>query len=138
MTSVRRGELVAVVSTNSNSNSEEQEYWTTNYIIEELKYELGIFTDYIKNEDGEFVEGRKYYDLAKYLQYRISVYRPVPFFRISLSDLSEKLKQELSSLHRETLVYVLKEAVARIFEDIDARQYHTNSISSLLEVQLID
>ena len=131
----RRGGLVAGVSTNS--KSEKQECWTTNYIIEELKYELGIFTDYIKNEEtGEFVEGRKYYDLAKYLQYRISVYRPVPSFRISLSDLSEKLKQELSSLHRETLVYVLKQAVARIFEDIDARQFH-NSVSSVLEVQLI-
>jgi hypothetical protein len=70
--------------------------WTTNYAIEHLKHELATFTHRIKNEEtGESVEGRKYYDQARYLQYRIGVYRPVPFFEISLSDLSKRMVMEL-------------------------------------------
>ena len=129
--------ISSISATVTNDSYNHFQYWTTNYIIEDLKYELCKFIDYIKDEEmGEFVEGRRYCDLARYLLYHISVYRPVPIFRISLSDLNEKLKQELEILDRSTLVYVLKQAVGRIFEDIDARYYHT-SISSILEVQLI-
>jgi hypothetical protein len=116
-----------VVDTNSYKNSNQAlEGWTTDYAMRKLKLELATF-----EVDGS----RKYYEQAKYLQYRIAVYKPVPIFTVYLSDLSQRMVDELRSLDPKTLEYVLKQAVGRLFEDLNAEYYH-NSVSSMLRVRL--
>ena len=68
---------------------------------------------------------------------KIGILRPVPEFLISLSDLSPKLVKELAALDKKTREFVLKQAVGRIFEDINAKLYH-NSISRVLNVRLVE
>jgi hypothetical protein len=101
----------------------DQREWTTNRAIQNLKYELATFTD-------------KDYEQAQYLIYRIPVHRPTPHFKVYISDLSERMKEELGSYNRKSLTFVLKQAIGRIFEDIHAEYYH-DSVSSLLEVDLL-
>ena len=48
---------------------------------------------------------------------------------------SARLLKELHDLDRETLQYVLLQAVGRIFEDVNSKLYH-NSISKVLKVRL--
>ncbi|PWU80853.1 MAG: hypothetical protein DLM72_09955 [Candidatus Nitrosopolaris wilkensis] len=110
------------------------DFWTPNYTTENLKQRLGTVVYQLKNDEGQTVEGRKYYDLARYLKHRIPVYRPTPEFIINLSDLTEKLVKELHELDGDTRDFVLTQAVGRIFEDIHA-PYHC-SISRLLRVRL--
>lgn len=118
--------------------SQSTEEWTTNKVIEEFTYELATCEDYLINEYGEYVSGRPYYDQAKYLHNRIPLYRPVPTFKVRLNHLSDRLKHELDgySNDRESLTYVLKQSVGRIFENVNSRQYH-ESVASLLEVEFI-
>lgn len=116
--------------------STEKEEWTTNYTIESLAYELATSIDYLVNEYGEYVPGRPYYDQAKELIYRIPVYRPRPTFKVYLNHLSDKLKQQLQGYDKQSLVYILKQSVGRIFEGVNSGYYH-NSVASLLEVEFI-
>ncbi len=118
------------------ANQQIDPYWTTNYCIDRLKQELGSVIHKIKNnETGETVKGRKYYDQARYLQYRVGVYKPTPIFQVYLSDLSARMVKELHSLDSKDRLFVLKQAVGRIFEDINPTLYH-NSISMVLRVKL--
>jgi hypothetical protein len=68
---------------------------------------------------------------AKYKIYRVPVFRPPPAFVIHLKHLDYHLKKELASLDKETLDYVMKEAVGRICEVIDKR-YFLLSVKPLL------
>jgi len=102
--------------------------WTTNYLMDELKQHLA-------KREGNEQGSRKYYDQAKYLIYRIGLYKPTPSFKLYLSDLTPELVQALCELDKKDRNYVLKQAVGRLFEDINSRVYHT-SVSSLLEVKL--
>jgi hypothetical protein len=60
---------------------------------------------------------------AKYKMYRIPVFRPPPAFVVYLKHLDADMKKELASLDKETLDYVMKEAVGRICEVIDKRYF---------------
>jgi hypothetical protein len=106
--------------------------WTTDFAIEELKEHLARFE--VQNDGG--VTSRKYYNQANHLMYRIGVFKPTPLFEISIADLTPVLIDELRSLDKKSRNYVLKQAVGRIFEDINSRFFHS-SVSSLLEVQII-
>jgi hypothetical protein len=64
---------------------------------------------------------------------RIAASEPTPKFVINLYDLTPGIIAEIKTLSDPN--YVLKEAVGRIFENIDFRQYHL-SISKVLEVDL--
>jgi hypothetical protein len=98
--------------------------WTTNFNIQRLKHELATF---------ELEGKRTYYEQAQYLMYRIPVYKPVPIYKITWDHLDKRMQHELEGLDKITLRFVLRQAVGRIFEDIDCSYYHT-SISKLLEV----
>ena len=115
------------------SNTSNDSSWTTNSIIEILKQHLATIVYEITNSDGKTVEGRKYYDQTEYLQHRIAVYKPTPIFKIYLSDLSPEIVKELHNLDIQTRQFVIKQAVGRIFEDLNPELYH-NSISSVLKV----
>lgn len=97
-----------------------KEAWSTERLIDELFLEL----DNVKelNEKSGLTK-RKYEEQAKWLIHRIPVYRPTPAFIMNLSDLSTKIKEELADLDNETLDYVLKETIGRIFEDIGQRYF---------------
>jgi hypothetical protein len=83
-----------------------------------------------------FEDSRKYYYRALKYQ-KISLAKPTPFFKVSLQDLSLDYLRALLQLESEEREYILKQAVGRIFEDINFNLYH-DSISSILKINLID
>jgi hypothetical protein len=124
----------------------EEDLWTPNYLIDRLKQHLATVIvvqqssrkeDYENNLQSKKVfDSRKYYNQAHdYL--KIGAFQPVPSFPVHISDLSPKLVRELSELDRIDRKFVLKQAVGRIFEDINSRLYH-DSVSRVLEVKLVD
>lgn len=76
---------------------------------------------------------RKYHTQA-FLMLIIGACNPVPVFIINLSDLTPELKRELAKLDLTTRDFVRKQAVGRIFEDINYDIYH-NSVSRVLKVE---
>jgi hypothetical protein len=68
-------------------------------------------------------DSRKYYDQAHNYHHAITLAlenKPVAHFLISLSDLSLQLKSELNStLDARAIESLLKQAVLRIFQDLD-------------------
>jgi hypothetical protein len=108
--------------------------WSISYIIDRLKQHLANVRYTLTNDKLETVEGRKYYDQAYRMQ-NIGAFRPTPSFIIHLSDLTPKLKKEISELNNQTRGYVLRQAVGRIFEDLNPKLYH-DSISKVLVVKL--
>jgi|SRR5215212_9455149 len=75
---------------------------------------------------------------ANELMYRIPIYRPTPFFEIKISDLNEQVKKELDArwAYKNEIDYILKEAVGRIFRNINER-YFLLSVKPLLQVRLV-
>jgi hypothetical protein len=117
--------------------------WTRNCLVERFKYELAMV---IENDPTDLndptaqsniekpLNNRKYYNQAHSLL-RIGAFKPTPFFMIYLSDLSQRLVKELHGLDNSDRQFVMKQAVGRIFEDINQELYH-NSISRVLKVKL--
>jgi hypothetical protein len=107
--------------------------WTEECLIDELFIKLAQTKQIVITNDGKQIEISKYYHQAKELRYKIPIHRPVPKFIINISDLDARLIAEIITLEDPT--YVLKQAVGRIFENVDSRQYHL-SIASKLKVRL--
>ncbi len=126
------------------------EEWTQSYLVDNLKRQLAtvgsskskIPTDLLDTPNDNF---NKYFCLISNRHYvnqsfhylKIGIFSPIPEFLISLSDLSPKLVKELAALDQKTREFVLKQAVGRIFEDINSKLYH-KSISSVLKVEVLD
>ncbi len=114
---------------------------TTNYLIDRLKVILATTTGvkavihrpWLEEKRLEIFGDRKYYNQAFDLL-NIGRLDPVPYFIINLSDLPKPLRSELSSLDKESRNFILKQAVGRIFEDVNADLFH-NSISRILKVK---
>jgi hypothetical protein len=126
-----------------NNNNDD---WSKDYLIGRLKKHLAIVEigpdDYINNlgdkTNWDYLESRKYYNRAHhYLKIGAFSDRSVSiFFVVNLSDLTKRLIQELCQLVDERdRRLVLKQSVARIFEDINFELYH-DSISKVLKVEL--
>ena len=109
------------------------EVWTTNYLIDRLKYHLSNVSDKPRVDDSRNFGDRKYYNQAFDLL-GIGVYKPTPFFIINLSDLTLELREVLSDLDIQCRQFVMKQAVGRIFEDINSELFH-KSISRVLQVK---
>ena len=84
---------------------------------------------------GRGVLRRLYEEQARYKMYRIPVFRPPPVFVVYLKHLDDRLKQELSNLDSELKDYVMKEAIGRIFEQVDSR-FFLLSVKPLLHWRL--
>jgi|SRR5215204_415128 len=84
---------------------------------------------------GSGVLRRLYEEQVRYKMYRIPVFTPPPIFVIYLKHLDERLKKELANLDRETKDFVMKEAIGRIFEQVD-RRFFLLSVKSLLRWRL--
>jgi hypothetical protein len=79
-----------------------------------------------------------YYKQAYALMYIVPVYRPTPVFEIKISDLNNQVKKELDDRwsDRKEIDYILKEAVGRVFKNVDER-YFLLSVKRLLQVRLV-
>ena len=103
------------------------------YLVELLFIELAT-TKLIVSHNGTCgITVHKYYDQALALRRWIPLARPAPAFVVDMSDLSARVIAELKVLDDPQIV--LKQAVGRIFENIDELQYHM-AIARVLEVVL--
>ena len=110
--------------------------YTISATIDEIKKILAS----IRSTDSEErnLDERLYYYQAYDIQ-KLGLYKRgyVPTFKIKLNHLPHDIIYELSTFDANTRTFVLKQAVLRIFEDINFDLYH-NSISNRLEVSLVD
>jgi hypothetical protein len=67
--------------------------------------------------------------------YRIPAFRLLPVFVVYLKHLDDRLKRELANLDRESKDYVVREAISRIFEQVDKR-FFLLSVKPLLKWKL--
>jgi hypothetical protein len=112
--------------------NEHIEYWTEEYLIDELFLQLASTKQTMYHNDKS-ITVYKYYHQALALQKWIPIADPARAFVVDISDLSARTIAELKVLKDAQMV--LKQAVGRIFENIDARQYHL-SVARTLEVVL--
>jgi hypothetical protein len=101
-------------------------------------YDYDFELDFSENPKIPFdMDDRWYYYKAyHYLKLGLFLRKDAPPFKISLSHLSPEMIYELSQLDEKDRKFVLKQAIGRIFEDINFDLYH-NSISANLEVILV-
>jgi hypothetical protein len=111
--------------------------WSLAYIIDETSFKMmdvkvpfcmltGLTSEARKQDPrnlGRGVPRRLYEEQARFKIYRIPIFRPPPVFVVYLKHLNDRLKQELSSLDRESRDFVLREAIDRIFGRVDKRFY---------------
>src|SRR5215204_1345545 len=97
-------------------------------------YDYDIELDFSENPKIPFdIDDRWYYYKSyHYLKLGLFLKKDAPPFKISLSHLSPEILFELSQLDEKDRTFVLKQAVGRIFEDINFDLYH-DSISANLE-----
>jgi hypothetical protein len=123
------------IPTVSQQLKEEQELWTTEYLVDQLFLCLARTKEYVAtNKNDVTVPVKKYYSQARRLMKWIPIARPAPEFVINISNLTPKTKSEIASISQTptTLQYVLTQAVGRIFENIDFEYYHLSLARNLL------
>ena len=108
--------------------------WTEECLIDEIFLQIAGTKDIIRHADGE-IKIYKYYNQAFRLLPWIPIARPTPEFIVNISNLTQRVIAELGALDKDCCQYVLKQAVGRIFENIDFRLYHL-SIARKLKVRL--
>jgi len=132
------------IEKDSNDPESKSEIWSDDYLVSRLKEHLGSVT--LSNNkfrtgelnDERVFDSRKYYNQAyQFLKIGASPARQAPSYLIDISDLSSDLIKELARLDLADRKFVLKQAVWRLFEDINATLYH-NSISKSLNARLVD
>lgn len=111
------------------------ERWSEECLIDELFLQLATTKSIVSHNGRCGIVVYKYYSQALALRKWIPISKPAPKFIINLSDLSTRVVAELKCI--ENLQDVLKQAVGRLFENIDERQYH-QSIARNLKVRLQD
>src|SRR5215813_4045114 len=106
-------------------------------LVDCLKQNLTTIMECIKVSGTEKIyDNRKYYNQVHNLL-KIGAFKPVPHFPVSVSDLWPPMLKEFRVLDKRDRNFVLKQAVGRIFEDVNSKLYHS-SISRVLEVRLVD
>jgi hypothetical protein len=100
-------------------------------------YDYELELDFSENPKIPFdIDDRWYYYKAyHYLKLGLFLRKDAPPFKVILSHLSPEMIYELSQLDAKGRKYVLKQAIGRIFEEINYDLYH-DSISAHLEVIL--
>ena len=120
------------------SDTNKKEIWIQSKIIEDIHYNL-IST---KGEDGL----RKYEELARFLLYRIPIWRKPenennqpPDFIIDVKDISDEVKKHLLSFSKEDKLAIVKEAVSLLFENLGPKEkeYFNKNVRHLLKVRCV-
>jgi hypothetical protein len=109
------------------------ERWTEECLIDALFLELATTKSLVSHNGRCDIIIHIYYNQALALRKWISIARPPPAFVVDSSDLSTRVVAELKVLNRPQII--LKQAVGRIFENVDELQYHM-AIAMALEVVL--
>jgi hypothetical protein len=109
------------------------ERWTEECLIDTLFLELATTKNLVFHNGRCGVIIHKYYNQVFALYKWIPIARPAPKFVVDSSDLSTRVLSELKVLDYPQIV--LKQAVGRVFENVDAPYYHM-AIASALEVEL--
>ena len=108
------------------------EPWTTNYIKDELTFQLSRTKSFLTDEKTqEILTINKYHKRAEFVLYRINVYELPPEFLINRSDLTPRLQNELEQLHKNSpkiFEKMVTESVQTILESVNQRYYHVNGI----------
>jgi UDP-2,3-diacylglucosamine pyrophosphatase LpxH len=117
--------------------NEGQEYWTENFLLEEVLLRLASTKMLVRHGDNDdrYVSVYKYYNQALRLRNWIPISKPVPEFIVNMSDLNTRIISELRALGKDGCQTILKQAVGWIFSNIDSRQYNL-SIARKLKVRL--
>jgi hypothetical protein len=107
------------------SDNENVEYWTTEYIVDRLFFEMTESIDDAQGWDDYQHKGqtKKYYDRARDA-IKMAAGRPSPIFIINITDLTTRLKRELSELKADTVDYIVTEAIGRVCENVNSKLYH--------------
>ena len=123
-------------STLSNSSIEHKsKFWTTECFVDEVFLGL-VQVEEIHQVNNKEIHVKKYHRQARELLKWIPIARPCPAFVVYISDLTPEINNEIVAIDSEdTLTYVLKQAVGRIFENLDFDYYHL-SIARNLKVKL--
>jgi hypothetical protein len=107
------------------SGEENVEAWTVEYIVDRLFFEMLELKDDAQGwEDYPLKEQRKKYYGRAQDAIKIAAGRPSPIFVINITDLTTRLKRELSELKEDTLDYVVSEAIGRVCENVNPKLYH--------------
>ena len=114
---------------------EQIEKFRNKTIQEQNWYDFNLDLDF--SDEPKILDNRKYYYRFSQHYKKISLLERVPYIKVSLQDLSLDSIKALLLLVPEERKYVLKQAVGRIFEDINFKMYH-DSILSVLKVKFID
>jgi hypothetical protein len=121
-----------------------EEVWSIECTVDELQLDLCRAKVRIAkaginwgHNEPKMLTVHKYYLQARELMKWIPIARPVPEFVIRMADLSPKVIKELEVRLDDPPIftYILKQAVGRIFENINFRYYH-QSIARSLKVRL--
>lgn len=113
--------------------------WTTERIIDELFLDLVHTCCEIKKLDGNgtyrTIHYKKYYRQALNKMYRIPLWKPTPPFIIFVSDISERVRNELDAYYKTgykyMFHYIVMQAVGHIFENIDRAYFHQSIMKNL-------
>ena len=107
--------------------------WSEECLIDELFLQLATTKSVVSHDGRCGIIVHKYYNQALALRKYVPIAKPVPKFVINTCDISTRVLAELKVLQDAQIV--LKQAVGRIFENIDPIEYHM-SIAKALEVVL--
>lgn len=122
-------------SSTAADNNNTADDWTLEFLIDELKQHLAKVIDPVANSvNQQQFDIRKYYHRAHHYL-KASAFQPIPPFVIDLEDLSPRIIRELYQVDRDDCVYILRQAVGRIIEDVNSKIYH-NCISKILTVKI--
>jgi hypothetical protein len=109
--------------------------WSIEFTVDELQLDLCRAKEVLTIDLGFYVNSQrqvktktvaKYQEQALGLMKWIPIARPPPEFVINARDLSPKVIEELELRidNPQTISYILRQAVGRIFENIDFNYYH--------------
>jgi hypothetical protein len=104
-------------------------------LADQLCSELSKTIEVVTN-NGKDIRIRKYYGRALKIMKFICIAKSDLEFIIDISDLLSKLIAELKVLDKMSAEYVLKLAAAGIFENINAKRYHSRGFAKRLKVRL--
>jgi hypothetical protein len=117
-------------------DQQQQQEWTEDFLIQEIFLHLAGNKETVRLHNGKSITVYKYYHQAFQLRKWIPIAKPVPEFIVNMSDIIDtRIISELGALDKKGYEYILKQAVGRIFENNNFRQYHL-SIARNLEVVL--
>ena len=99
--------------------------------------DFSIDTEDPKSIQSKIYDDRLYYYKAyHYLKLGVFLKKDAPVFKVNIDHIPSEIIYELSQLDYEDRRIVLKQAVSRIFEDVNFELYH-DSISVNLRVILV-